>query len=31
MMKLQPWTARHDAGDLVAARRLFEDQTVSDA
>jgi type IV secretory pathway TraG/TraD family ATPase VirD4 len=31
MMKLQPWTARRDAGDLVAARRLFEDPAATDA
>jgi hypothetical protein len=31
MMKLQAWTARHDAGELVAARRRFEDPAVRDA
>jgi type IV secretory pathway TraG/TraD family ATPase VirD4 len=31
MMKLQPWTARNDAGDLVAARRRFEGPAVTGA
>ena len=31
MMKLQPWTARNDAGDLVAARRRFEGPAVRGA
>jgi hypothetical protein len=31
MMKLQPWTARRDAGELVVARRRFEVRAVQDA
>jgi type IV secretory pathway TraG/TraD family ATPase VirD4 len=31
MMKLQPWTARSDAGELVVARRRFEDPAMRDA
>jgi type IV secretion system protein VirD4 len=31
IMKLHPWTARRDADDLVAARRLFEGPVVKDA
>jgi type IV secretory pathway TraG/TraD family ATPase VirD4 len=31
MMKLQPWTARHDASELVAARRCLEGPAVTGA
>jgi type IV secretory pathway TraG/TraD family ATPase VirD4 len=31
VMKLRPWTARPDAGELAAARQLFEVPAVADA